>query len=149
MDTHPALTGQTWIPEADTFGARLALLRHRMGWNITEAARACGVSESAWRDWELRNQLPRNLQLVTMKIHVATGCSAPWLQGYTVHRPGRAPRKIAPLRARQDSNLEPSDPKVDASGPSATHPRNVPHPAALTRNAARNTRQEFPMGGAA
>ena len=149
MDKHPALTGQTWIPELSTFGSRLALLRHHMGWNITEAARSCGVSESAWRDWELRNQLPRNVQLITMQIHVATGCSAPWLQGYAVHRPGRTPRKAHNLRARQDSNLEPSDPKVDGSTSPATHPGNVPHPASLTRNSARNTRHDSHLGGAA
>lgn len=149
MTEHPALTGQTWTPDLDTFGARLALLRHYMGWNIAQAARSCGVSESAWRDWELRNGMPRQLQRITMQIHVATGCSAPWLQGYAVHRTGRSRGKVHALRARRDSNSQPSDPKVDASRHPATHPANVPHPPPLTRNAARNTRQDSHLGGAA
>jgi hypothetical protein len=34
-----------WVPEL-TFGARLALVRHRMGWNIKEAAAACDLPRS-------------------------------------------------------------------------------------------------------
>jgi hypothetical protein len=93
--------------------------------------------------------MPRQLQRITMQIHVATGCSAPWLQGYAVHRTGRSRGKVHALRARRDSNSQPSDPKVDASRHPATHPANVPHPPPLTRNAARNTRQDSHLGGAA
>ncbi|OZF28478.1 hypothetical protein CH296_18895 [Rhodococcus sp. 14-2496-1d] len=68
-----------WVPEADTFGARLALVRHRMKWNAKEAALACGVPQGSWREWELRERLPRDFAGAASKIAATTGCDEYWL----------------------------------------------------------------------
>ena len=40
-----------WTPEG-TFAERLALIRIHHGWNVKEAALACGISPATWRTWE-------------------------------------------------------------------------------------------------
>jgi hypothetical protein len=67
-----------WVPD-DTFGARLALVRQHMGWNITQAAIACGQNEETWRGWEKFHRSPRQIQKVARRIAEATGCSYSWL----------------------------------------------------------------------
>lgn len=73
-----------WIADTESFGARLALIRQRMGWNIAEAARACGVNAESWRLWEQGRQ-PSRLTTIAMAIASASGCDYLWL----VHGPGR------------------------------------------------------------
>ncbi|HEX6970261.1 MAG TPA: helix-turn-helix transcriptional regulator [Micromonosporaceae bacterium] len=85
MTTEAIKSEQQWIPTTDTFAARLALVRHRMGWNIKEAARECGVGAATWRDWETAGAMPRNLVTIAMTIATRTGCDYLWL----VHGPGR------------------------------------------------------------
>mgnify|MGYP000856799055 CR=1 FL=1 len=85
MTTETTSTNQQWIPGVDTFAARLALVRHRMGWNIKEAARECGVGAATWRDWETAGAMPRNLVTIAMTIATRTGCDYLWL----VHGPDR------------------------------------------------------------
>jgi hypothetical protein len=82
MDTE---TVQTWIPTDADFGSRLALIRHRMSWNVKEAARECGVPAATWRLWEVEGTLPRNIVTVAMAIASKTGCDFLWL----VHGPDR------------------------------------------------------------
>lgn len=41
-----------WTANDATFGARLALIRQRMEWNVKEAALACGIPPQSWRTWE-------------------------------------------------------------------------------------------------
>lgn len=72
-------TGTTWIPSTKTFGARLALVRWRMGWNVKEAAVACGLSESNWRGWELDGRMPHKLNEVAKQISASTGVNKHWL----------------------------------------------------------------------
>lgn len=62
-----------------TFGARLALVRMRMGWNMKEAARECGLNAQTWRLWEVDGATPRNQVRVTKQISSATGCDYLWL----------------------------------------------------------------------
>jgi transcriptional regulator with XRE-family HTH domain len=69
---------EPWVP-ADTFGARLALVRQVCEWNVAEAAKACGVSHSSWRNWEHTSTSPRNLEEVARKIAAVTGCEWTWL----------------------------------------------------------------------
>lgn len=69
---------QGWVPD-DTFGARLALVRQRFGWNVKEAALACGVPVQSWRGWERDNMRPRDLVSVCRQIADATGASYDWL----------------------------------------------------------------------
>ena len=79
-------TAQTppWVPEL-TFGARLALVRHRMGWNVKEAAAACGVPAQSWRGWEIQGREPHRITTIAMTIATRTGCDYLWL----VHGPAR------------------------------------------------------------
>lgn len=98
-----------WIPDDSTFGARLALVRQRLGWgNVKEAALACGVPVESWRTWERDNVQPRAIVEVAEKVAERTGCDLDWLiRGRGGHkfpyaaapdrpvdnRPTRGPRK--------------------------------------------------------
>lgn len=68
-----------WIPTDESFAARLALVRWRMGWNIKEAALACGVPAASWRLWELENAQPRRLVEIAARIAERTGVDYGWL----------------------------------------------------------------------
>lgn len=69
---------QGWLPEI-TFGARLALVRQRFGWNVKEAALACDLPVQSWRGWERDNMRPRDYLNVCRQIAEATGASYDWL----------------------------------------------------------------------
>lgn len=73
-----AKRGEKWIPE-DTFGARLALIRQRNGWNHVQAAAACDINDETWRKWEKTGRSPQDLYNVVRKISDATGCDYDWL----------------------------------------------------------------------
>lgn len=81
MATTDAEQQTGWVPDAgDAFGARLALVRQRMGWgNVKEAAVACGLPVESWRNWERDNREPRNYLEVCRTISNATGVSFMWL----------------------------------------------------------------------
>lgn len=69
----------TWIPDDRSFGARLALVRWRMQWNMKEAAAECGVSPATWRLWEIEGALPRDMVGTGRKIARRTKCDLGWL----------------------------------------------------------------------
>lgn len=80
MTTANVDTSQPWIPGDDTFGARLALVRQRMGWgNVAEAAQACGIPVPSWRNWERDGRQPRNIVEIASVIAEKTGCDYMWL----------------------------------------------------------------------
>ena len=68
-----------WVPRDDTFGARLALVRQRFGWNLKEASLACGLPQNAWLEWESKGRVPRNIAEVAEKISAHTGADDYWL----------------------------------------------------------------------
>lgn len=68
---------QNWVPE-DTFGARLALVRQVRGWNVKQAASACGINPQTWANWEDGTD-PRGLDRVARAISRAAGCDYHWL----------------------------------------------------------------------
>lgn len=75
-----------WTADDGAFGARLALIRQRMGWgNIALAAKECGVPTDSWRNWEVDGREPRRLTTIAMTIATRTGCDYLWL----VHGPNR------------------------------------------------------------
>lgn len=76
--TTTATKAESWVPEL-TFGARLALIRHRMGWNVKEAAAACGLPAQSWRGWEIAGHLPRRYVEIAKQIAAATGVDYHWL----------------------------------------------------------------------
>jgi transcriptional regulator with XRE-family HTH domain len=84
--TTPETETETWVPDLN-FGARLALVRHRMGWNIKEAAIACGVPAQSWRGWELDGREPHRLVTIALAIASRTGVDLNWLLG--LDRDGR------------------------------------------------------------
>jgi len=86
----PKMTVQLdWIPSIDDFAARLVLIRHKMGWNLKEAALACGIRAQSWREWELEHRKPRDYENVCRQISEHSGCNLVWLMtGYTPPTPG-------------------------------------------------------------
>jgi transcriptional regulator with XRE-family HTH domain len=74
------MTNEGWVPDpAGDFGARLALVRYKKGWNRTKAAQSCGVDPTSWTGWELYDRLPRDLAGTSLQIADATGCDYFWL----------------------------------------------------------------------
>jgi hypothetical protein len=67
-----------WIPDTAAFGARLALVRWKMGWNIAEAERECGTTQNLWANWEA-GSMPRQLVEVAGKIAWASKVNRNWL----------------------------------------------------------------------
>ncbi len=78
MSMSPNISGGAWIPTTATFAARLALVRHRMGWNLKEAATECGLAMNAWARFE-DGIAPRNLIETVDKISARTGVDRFWL----------------------------------------------------------------------
>ncbi len=72
-------TDAPWVPDLGTFGARLAVVRQHMGWNMKEAARECGVPQNSWTGWELFGREPRGLARVSRSIAERTGVDYVWL----------------------------------------------------------------------
>lgn len=88
-----------WVPTFDEFGARLAAVRNKMGWNAKEAALACGIAQGSWREWEVRNRLPRDFAQAAEKIAERTGVDKYWLMTgqVTPTRPGPDDGAESPL----------------------------------------------------
>jgi transcriptional regulator with XRE-family HTH domain len=83
-----------WTVDDSTFGARLALIRRRMDWNVKQAARECGQSAASWRAWELHDARPRDYLDVCRMIAERTGCDRWWLlTGERQATPNRATAK--------------------------------------------------------
>lgn len=82
---------ERWTPE-DTFGARLALVRQRLSWNVTQAANECDLPASSWSTWE-DGVKPRDMDEIVRKIAAATGCDPVWLMFGT--EPVAEPSKAA------------------------------------------------------
>lgn len=77
-EPRPSNLEQGWTVDDGTFGARLALVRQRMQWNIKEAARECGVPAASWGTWEA-GSLPRRYTEICAKIAERTGADYMWL----------------------------------------------------------------------
>jgi len=91
----------TWAPNGQTFGARLVLLRHSLGWtNVARAARECGIPVGTWRQWE-SGTTPRDLERVADRIAARTGANQLWIMT------GRVLSGVE-LCAIRDSNPEPA-----------------------------------------
>jgi hypothetical protein len=116
MSTEPGIT--PWIPTDETFGARLALIRQRVGWgNVTAAAVACDITVSSWRAWERDNVLPKAYLSTCQRIAEVTGCDLAWLVGVpplgTPHTGGIA---LPNLRRDGAAGGDHSSPPDDAPG---------------------------------
>ena len=113
MSTQP----QQGIP-AWTQGDRLRKARAKTGLNTRDFAALLGVSHGTITNAEGDK---RGVRLITLKAWAReTGTPIEWLEhGTAPTRPGPGGGRVSPLRARRDSNSQPSDPKVGVSIPKA------------------------------
>lgn len=81
--------GAGWTVDDSEFGARLALVRQRMQWNIKEAARECDVPAASWGSWEA-GSMPRRYAEVCDKISRRTGADYVWLMAGSSSRGARS-----------------------------------------------------------
>lgn len=86
-------TAHNWVPSTHSFATRLVLIRHQMGWNLKEAALACGVPAGSWREWELSGRRPRDFEGVCKQIAARTQCDLIWLMVGDPNPGGPAPDK--------------------------------------------------------
>jgi transcriptional regulator with XRE-family HTH domain len=148
--TTSVLRAEKWVPKL-TFSARLALVRHDMGWNIKEAAVECDVRPQSWRGWEIERRLPHDIRQVCRKIATRTGVDYHWLlDGADEHReqPSNAdtlrnPQRAVRLRqmavwgmgsalgsARPIDTRPSGRPWMGDSGPGMVRPARLPRPSA-------------------
>lgn len=79
MSTNPKKNEDSaWNPDTSSFGARLALVRWKMGWNVAEAERECGTTQNLWANWEA-GSMPRQLVEVVTKIAWRAKVDRNWL----------------------------------------------------------------------
>jgi hypothetical protein len=79
MSTNPKKNEDVaWNPDTSAFGARLALVRWKMGWNVAEAERECGTTQNLWANWE-SGSMPRQLVEVATKIAWKAKVERDWL----------------------------------------------------------------------
>jgi hypothetical protein len=127
--------GQTatgWTVDDSTFGARLALIRIRMDWNVKEAARSCEVPAASWRTWERDGVTPRRVVDIAKTISDVTGCDYLWLltgskTGHRIsgvterYRPPIIPRQVTGAHkrptGRADEARRPPNRPADHSRP--------------------------------
>ena len=121
-----------WVANDATFGARLALIRQRMGWgNVAKAAKECGVPIDSWRNWERDGREPHRLTTIAMTIASRTGCDYLWL----VHGPDRG-------SVRPTTRYAPGGRVLAVVG---EDPINRPHSAIHRGTATRPVRQTRPL----
>lgn len=76
-------TQMDWVPDTEEFSVRLALIRHRLRWNVKEAAIACGIKPQSWREWELHGRRPQDYEGTCKQIAQTVQCNLVWLMtGY-------------------------------------------------------------------
>ena len=95
------------IPEV-TFDMRLRIARRHADLGQRELAGRIGVSPTTYSAWEAGSARPRDIVTTAKKIGLATHVSVAWLLGLDPSGDGST------VRARRDSNPQPSDPKVPA-----------------------------------
>lgn len=75
----PAANGEPgWTVDDSEFAARLVLVRHRLRWNIKEAAQECDLSATQWAAWE-NGSMPRRYVETCQAIVRRTGVDYLWL----------------------------------------------------------------------
>lgn len=118
-----------WTADDSTFGARLALVRQRMGWgNLKEAAMACGLPAESWRRWERDNRAPRDKDDIAWRIAERTGCDYGWLLGgprltsYAAARAANRPETNSRNTRPAERTRPNGHPKRSAADPATRRP---------------------------
>jgi transcriptional regulator with XRE-family HTH domain len=78
MSSQPDNSGG-FIPRVESFGDRLALLRHRLGLSRKAAAAKCDLDDASWANWERANTRPRDFPEVVQAISDNLGADRDWL----------------------------------------------------------------------
>lgn len=111
---HDSVMGTTltrnWIPTADPFGARLALIRQKMQWNLKEASIECGFTINQWASWEA-GRMPRGYQDVCQQISKRTGVDLVWLMLGSQSQPSDYKSTVSNTRSRPPKNRAATAPK--------------------------------------
>lgn len=68
---------EPWVPP-DSFASRLILVRHHLGLTQVEAAKACGLDDGSWSNWE-RGSKPRAMDEVVAAIATGLKVDRDWL----------------------------------------------------------------------
>jgi transcriptional regulator with XRE-family HTH domain len=132
MTALPVQTSQRgWTVDDSTFGARLALVRQRMDWNIKEAAEACGVPVASWRSWERAGAEPRRYMEKARMIATRTGCDLVWLVGLDDTKGETTVRTLPPADRPRD-NRPASRPGTVANTTGIRRPRRIADPTPAT-----------------
>ena len=97
--------GDGWVAE-DTWGARLALVRQRMGWNYEQAGQACTIEPETWRQWEKVGRSPRKIHEVARRIADVSGANYVWLMAGGPLRSRCFSPELALVPALDGSQLE-------------------------------------------
>ena len=92
-----------------TFGDRIRKIRRELRLNQVEFADAIGRGDKAVAAWESGTNAPEDIVSVAKRIQVRFGVSAAWVLGIDPPPPAGPGSTV---RARRDSNSQPSDPKV-------------------------------------
>lgn len=111
-----APAAKPWVPEGETFGARLAMVRHRMGWyNIDMAARECGQPKESWRSYEKDLYLPKPHSMIQICKAIAEatarlkppGVDFGWLYGgHTMAGKAPSPEALEWLGLQDSTNAD-------------------------------------------
>jgi hypothetical protein len=101
---------EVWIPDDGTFGARLALIRQKMGWgNVNKAGAECGIPPESWRTWERDNVEPRGYEAICKRISARTGVHLDWLMRGRTPPGGQPVITPKPKAAERPSMRRPAD----------------------------------------
>lgn len=92
-----------WVPSDLEFGTRLAMIRQKMQWNLSQAALECGLGQNDWARYE-DGVKPRDIVAVADKISGRTGVDYSWL---LIGVPSPPPVTEAGESPLSDSNRRP------------------------------------------
>lgn len=63
----------------DSFRVRIAAIRAERGWNVSQAAMACGLSVENWRKWEKNGRRPQAYEETCRRIADGSGYDRAWI----------------------------------------------------------------------
>lgn len=129
-EPHAANAGTGWTVDDSEFGARLALVRQRMKWNIKEAAVECGVPAASWASWEA-GSMPRRYSEICGKIADRTGADYFWLMAGSSRRLSDNQKSLKQISESVPQAVEPSVAGHPSSRPFGSSRRDSTRPESV------------------